>query len=254
MKRNLLPYLIVIFIFVAKAHGQVGINTNSPSTTLQVVGKPSTTTVADGVTIPSLTGDQLKAKDDNYTSSQSGTLVYVSSAVTSTSTKTANVNAAGFYYFNGTVWQRVANTSSGQLLNTVFLDDPAMILPANFQSDTYTDLISYSYTPVSNNSKILVQYHNNSYTISGGVGPGADEFQSQLLMPTSRTINTQLCSAANTGNSSFRTGSLFPISGVAENTGTTPITIKVQIRKSSGDDNINFNGTNGTLIIQEIAQ
>ncbi|MBX2925246.1 MAG: hypothetical protein KF746_23800 [Chitinophagaceae bacterium] len=252
--KNLILVALLATTYTASAQN-IGINTNVPGSTLHVVGQPAITTVADGVILPSLTGDQLKAKDAVYTTTQTGVMVYVTAAASPTTTKTANVTAAGFYYFDGAAWQRTGRSvQAGQLLNTVFVDDPAMLLPANFSSETFTDLISYSYTPVHNNSKIMVQYHNSSYTISGGMGPTTDEFQTQLLMPTSRTINTQLCSPANTANSSFRTGSLFPIAGVADNAGTTPIAIKVQVRRSSGDDYINFNGTNGTLIIQEIAR
>ena len=252
--KNLFLAALLASAFGASAQS-VGVNTNTPATTLQVVGSPAATNVADGVMVPSLTGNQLKAKDAAYAAAQTGVMVYVTAAASPTTAKTANVTAAGFYYFDGAAWQRTGRSvQPGQLLNTVFVDDPSMLLPGNFSSGTFTDLISYSYTPVHNNSKIMVQYHNNSYTISGGIGPGDDEFQSQLLIPTGRTVNTQRCSLNNTANASFRTGSLFPIAGVAENTGTTPIAIKVQVRRSSGDDNINFNGTNGTLIIQEIAR
>ena len=252
MKKLLLAALLPVALTAAAQN--VGINTNIPAATLQVAGAPATTTIADGLMMPSLTGNQLKAKDAAYTITQTGVMVYVTAAVSAPAGKTVNVTTPGFYYFDGTVWQRAGRSvQAGQLLNTVFVDDPSMLLTANFNSGTFTDLISYSYTPVHNNSKIMVQYHNNSYTISGGVGPSTDEFQTQLLIPTLRTINTQLCSPANTANASFRTGSLFPIAGVADNTATTPITIKVQVRRSSGDDYINFAGTNGTLIIQEIA-
>lgn len=241
---------------IAVSAQNVGINTNTPEATLQVVGSPASTTTPDGIIIPSLTGDQLKAKDAAYTAAKTGAMVYITAAASSVTTKTTNVTAAGFYYFDGTVWQRTGrSTQAGQILNTVFIDDPAMVLPANFQSATFTDLITYSYTPVHNNSKIMVQYHNSSYTISGGMGPTVDEFQSQVVINgTVRTVNTQQPSQVNSVNSTFRTGTILPIAGVADNSGTAAITISVQIKRSAGDDGINFSGTNGTLIIQEIAR
>lgn len=97
-------FTIVLASIVSFATAQnVGINTNSPATTLQVVGVPATTTIADGIGFPQLTGDQLRAKDAMYTTTQRGTVVYIT-AVGTSSPKTVNVKAAGFYYFNGTVW------------------------------------------------------------------------------------------------------------------------------------------------------
>ncbi|MBL7734909.1 MAG: hypothetical protein JNL51_05585 [Chitinophagaceae bacterium] len=254
--KNLFLAALLAAAFGATAQS-VGVNTSAPAATLQVVGAPTATNVADGVMVPSLTGNQLKAKDAAYDAAQTGAMVYITAAASPTTVKTANVTAAGFYYFDGAVWQRTGRSiQPGQLLNTVFVDDPPLLLPGNFSSGTFTDLISYSYTPVYNNSKIMVQYHNNSYTIGGSVGglqSDGDGFQSQLLMPYSPTINTQRATVQNNAGTSFRTGALFPIAGVANNNGTTPIAIKVQVRKGWGDDYINFEGTNGTLIIQEIA-
>ncbi len=251
--KNLFLAVLLAAAFSATAQS-VGINTNTPAATLQVVGEPATATVADGVMIPSLTGNQLKAKDAVYTNARTGVMVYITAAASPTTAKTTNVSAPGFYYFDGAVWQRTGRSvQPGQLLNSVFVDDPPMSLPANFESGTFTDLISYAYTPVYNNSKIMAQYHNNNYSISGSTGSITDEFQSNILINgSSRTVNTQTSSRGN-NITSFRTGTLFPIAGVSNNTVTTAITIKVQVRRSAGDDYINFNGTNGTLIIQEIA-
>jgi hypothetical protein len=94
----------------------VGINTNTPATTLQVVGAPTVVTTADGITFPKLTGDQLKAKDNAYTATENGTVVYATSAVSVASAKTINVIAAGLYYFNGSVWAPLSlSTTTGDI-------------------------------------------------------------------------------------------------------------------------------------------
>lgn len=384
-------FIALTFLCYLKVSAQnVGINTSSPSATLQVVGQPGTTTIADGIVIPTITGNQLKNKDGAYGASQTGAIVYVTAAATSPFTgKTENITSAGFYYYDGSVWQKAAVTSaidttndafvndvtntmvklktradgvtsraadaefvikddgkvgigltapgrmldvngsinvtddltirrgateggqltlhgqlntdanwtidqinnastprfrifggsnenngiritesgnvsapngwvrgfaSGQLLNSVFIDDPTM-LTGPFNTTTFNNLISYNYTPVHNNSTIMVQYHNNSYLISGGMGGGVDEFQSQITIGGgSISVNTQQPSQASSVNSTFRTGTLFPIVGVVANSGTAAIAINIQLRRSQGDDNISFSGTNGTLIIQEIAR
>ncbi len=89
-------------------HAQVGINTENPSATLDVVGKPTDPNIIDGVIAPRLTGTELKAKDALYISEQTGAIVYVTQALipADTSAKTINVTSAGYFYFNGTVWMK----------------------------------------------------------------------------------------------------------------------------------------------------
>lgn len=79
---------------------QVGINVIVPQATLDIKGKPTETNIADGIILPRLTGDQLKAKDASYTSAQNGSLVYVTEAVTSASAKTTLVTEQGMYFYD----------------------------------------------------------------------------------------------------------------------------------------------------------
>ncbi|HAO07606.1 MAG TPA: hypothetical protein DCQ50_11570 [Chryseobacterium sp.] len=92
--------------------GKVGINTTSPNATLDVAGNPTDVNAADGILAPRLTGDELKAKDVLYGTDQTGTLVYITAAVSNATTKTANITQAGYYYFDGSIWQKV-NTGAG---------------------------------------------------------------------------------------------------------------------------------------------
>ena len=84
------------------AHAQVGINTTSPATSFDVA-KSSVATVADGVLVTRISGDELKAKDANYGTNQHATLVYVTSIPTTASTKTSNIKSPGFYYYDNTI-------------------------------------------------------------------------------------------------------------------------------------------------------
>ncbi|MBX3257877.1 MAG: hypothetical protein KF862_27350 [Chitinophagaceae bacterium] len=70
--KNLLLVALLATAYTASAQN-IGINTNVPGSTLHVVGQPAITTVADGITVPSLSGDQLKAKDATYIAAQTGT-------------------------------------------------------------------------------------------------------------------------------------------------------------------------------------
>jgi hypothetical protein len=88
---------------------QVGIGTTSPEATLHVTGTPANTSVADGIIPPKLTGNELKAKDAVYSSNEIGAIVYVTSAVGTASAKTINVTSSGYFYFDGSVWQKLVN-------------------------------------------------------------------------------------------------------------------------------------------------
>ena len=87
---------------------QVGINTGQPLASLDVMGFPSDVNKLDGVIAPRLTGAQLRAK--NYTTAQTGALVYVTLADTAPAGQTINVLSTGNYYFDGALWQRQIGT------------------------------------------------------------------------------------------------------------------------------------------------
>ena len=87
---------------------QVGINTPNPAASLDVVAKKTDGTTSEGIIAPRLSGDQIKSADSRYTNPQTGTLVYATGAVNGSTTKTANITAPGYYYFDGVIWQKMA--------------------------------------------------------------------------------------------------------------------------------------------------
>lgn len=88
------------------ANAQVGVNTSTPATTLDVVGKPTVTSALDGIIPPRITGAQLRAK--NYTAAQTGAVVYVTTADTAPAGQTVNVTSTGLFSFDGSVWRVVS--------------------------------------------------------------------------------------------------------------------------------------------------
>lgn len=100
------------------AWSQVGINTESPRATLDVMALPDVSSAIDGIIAPQLSGSKLQSKNSLYTAAQEGVIVYAQSAspgAGNTSDKTRNITAPGYYYFNGTVWVPIVISASNGL-------------------------------------------------------------------------------------------------------------------------------------------
>lgn len=93
------------------AFSQVGINTSNPKASLDINAKTTDGSQPEGIIAPRLTGDQIKAGDTSYGTDQKGALIYATSAVTVSSTKTANITAEGYYFFDGNIWQKVGSNA-----------------------------------------------------------------------------------------------------------------------------------------------
>ncbi len=102
MKKVLL--YVIILLSVTTLTAQVGINTNDPKTTLDVVGNPSNAAMPDGVIAPKITRAQLIAKTA-YTTNQIGAMVYVTDLSGTTNAATNNVQQIGYYYYDGSIWK-----------------------------------------------------------------------------------------------------------------------------------------------------
>lgn len=127
------------------AFAQVGVNTQAPGATLDIVGKPTDTSALDGVIAPRITGEQLRLK--TYTIAQTGALVFVTAADTAPAGQTADVVSIGYYYFNGTKWVSTGGgnnvniyNANGSLLNnrTVNLNGNNLVF-SSAERDIYFD-------------------------------------------------------------------------------------------------------------------
>ena len=114
---NKLILLLIICAITENISSQVGINTQEPKATLDVKAITNDASVIDGFIAPRLSGSQLQSKNSLYGLDQIGASVYVESASPSAGfngDKTINVTSAGYYYFDGTLWQPiVAKVSNG---------------------------------------------------------------------------------------------------------------------------------------------
>jgi hypothetical protein len=120
MKRVQLS-LIFLFTNFAFTIAQVGINNPSPISTLDISAKNATgnSTDIDGLLIPRV--DRQRAQ--SMSAVPVSTLIYVNSTATGTLAGiAANIDSAGYYYFNGTVWTKLVTSlniynSDGTLSN-----------------------------------------------------------------------------------------------------------------------------------------
>ncbi len=115
-----LQFFIKFLFLSVLTFAQVGVNTDNPQATLDVVGKVDNSTL-DGIIAPRFTGDVLGSK--TYTTAQTGALVYVTEAATNLSGQVVNAASPGYYYFDGSVWQIFLNTNTGDPSLDSWVDD-----------------------------------------------------------------------------------------------------------------------------------
>ncbi|MCT2561495.1 hypothetical protein [Chryseobacterium herbae] len=99
--------LSIIFLLAAISHAiaQTGFNNDTPLSTLDITAKnpTGTTTNVDGLLVPRVDRQRAQSMDLVPIS----TLIYVNSIATGTLAGTAaNIDATGYYYFNGTAWTK----------------------------------------------------------------------------------------------------------------------------------------------------
>jgi len=143
---------IAVSLYSLSLFSQVGINTTQPKATLDVTAKTTDGSRPEGFIAPRLTGDQIKAGDNQYETAQTGTIAYATSAATMPRTiKTAGITAPGYYYFDGAVWKSLSMGGT----------------TASVVSDCNTNGFTGSYTnatAMTASNKFSVTVTNNSFT------------------------------------------------------------------------------------------
>lgn len=219
--------------------GRVGIGTAAPRAALDV------TSSTNGILIPQVTlsSTNVAAPVVNPAGGALviGTMVYNS--------QTTGDVTPGYYYWTGTKWSRfVTNATAGTTLNTAMINITGSDVTVD--SNTFTAIATQSYTPVSNNSTIIIEF-NTKYYIGGYSG---DSYSSQITVDGSQIVyNTQTFNNGNGGGT--RSNTLLPLMGGYTNTSLTPKTINIQVKRDSADDNAVFKRDASTwLKITEIAR
>jgi hypothetical protein len=108
MSRKTLLSIIFLSTFNT-AYSQIGINTATPQSTLDINAKnpTGTTTDTDGILIPRV--DRQRAQNMNIV--EISTIIYINDYATGSQTgKALNIDTNGFYYYNGSVWEKINKT------------------------------------------------------------------------------------------------------------------------------------------------
>lgn len=158
-----------------------------------------------------------------------------------------NLQIAGA--FTPTTW------TAGQVIKDTMLDNTQFTVNTTTvaTSGTDTDFITYSYTPVSSSSYLIIHVHVGNYNAGDTTGTGIDSYISRIKVDGAEiTYSRQYTRDSYT----FRTGTLFPLTGRYTNSNTTAKSITVGVRRDSADDNISITNSSTALWmrITEIAR
>ena len=118
MKKKIYSSSIVFLSIVNIAYGQVGVNISESRSTLDVkaINPSGTFTNADGILVPRV--DRQRAQ--NMTSIETSTIIYINNIATGSQTgKAQNIDNSGFYYYSGSVWEKLFYTDKSALIGNV---------------------------------------------------------------------------------------------------------------------------------------
>lgn len=164
--------------------------------------------------------------------SSTGTIEIINSAY---SAAIATLTNAGNFYASGTV--TAGAYAAGQVIKDTMLANSEVTVATTTvaTSTSDTDFISYSYTPVSSSSYLIIHVHVASYDAAKATGSGQDSYFSRIKVDGNEiTYSAQYTRDTYT----FRSGTLFPLTGRYTNSSTAAKTITVGVRRDSADDSM----------------
>jgi hypothetical protein len=156
-------------LFSMTAFAQVGINNTSPKATLDITAKTSGTK-PEGLIIPQLAGSDIHTATAAgvYGSAQKGLIIYATSADSSPISTTANITSAGYYYFDGTNWQKIStgNTVSTSLASgNIYVGSASNVATAVSPTGDVT-ISNTGATTIAANAVTTSKIANNAVTVA----------------------------------------------------------------------------------------
>ncbi|WP_347216538.1 hypothetical protein [Chryseobacterium sp.] len=118
MKKNTILFCFILSAFSSHLSSQIGINTPSPKSTMDVDaarnsnGQITNNSQWIGLQAPRISLAELTASTASYAMDQAGSLVYITNiSGGNTSGQRINITSPGYYYFNGSIWQKIKDNS-----------------------------------------------------------------------------------------------------------------------------------------------
>jgi hypothetical protein len=191
-------YISVFLLTSLISNAQTGIGTSTPKATLDVRASENVNS-PEGIIAPQLTYDFLVAKNNAYGTEQKGAIVYVTTAPvvadTNTTSKTYEVTQPGYYYFNGTQWEKFAkdisawNLNGNSVISNTFDNNASIdVFMGNGDTTTFTIKTLKGGTFLGTvNSEALSFKSNNKYV--GYLNEGVISFGSGALSHTDNPSN-----------------------------------------------------------------
>ncbi|WES98436.1 tail fiber domain-containing protein [Chryseobacterium arthrosphaerae] len=89
--------------------GRIGINTVNPKATMDITAKTDGAVAAEGIMIPRLTGDQIQTMTAGLQPGTESLMIYATAVPASPTAKVAKIIQPGYYFWNGSNWEGMAN-------------------------------------------------------------------------------------------------------------------------------------------------
>jgi hypothetical protein len=179
----------------------------------------------------------------------SGSLELVNSGYTAT---IMSLDNGGNVVFSGFVRGSAPGTV---LKDTMVGNSEVTVLSTTIaQTNVNANFVTYSYTPVSSSSYLLIDFHLSRYTVTGTTD---DDYFSILSVDGSEISYGYQRFNDDAGGTNNRSGVLFPLMGRYTNSSTSTKEIQVAARRGTADDSISIDsGTGSTmwLRITEVAR